>query len=85
MPGKGTIDTVFILMWIQEEYLIKQKKLCMYFVDLEKAFDRAPRKVTELAMRKNGIPEASVTAVMRLYKGARKKVKIGAHILKMLR
>ena len=40
MPGKGTIDAVFILRRLQEEYLDKEKKLYMCFVDLEKAFDR---------------------------------------------
>ena len=51
----------------------------MCFVDLEKAFDRDPRKVVEWAMRKKGIPEALVTAVMSLYKGARTKVKVVSH------
>ena len=36
-------------------------------IDLEKAFDRVPRKVLEWAMRKRGIPEATVRAVMSLY------------------
>ena len=80
MLGKGTIDAVFILRRIQEEFLAKQKKLYMCFVDLEKAFDRVPRKVVEWAMRKKGIPEALVTAVMSLYKGVRTKVKVGAHL-----
>ena len=66
MPGKGTIDAVFILRRIQEEYLAKQKKLYMCFVDLEKAFDGVPRKLVEWAMRKKGIPEALFTAVMSL-------------------
>ena len=35
MPSKGTIDAVFILRRIQEEYLADQKKLCICFVDLE--------------------------------------------------
>ena len=56
MPGKGTIDAVFILRRIQEEYLAKQKKLYMCFVDLEKASDRDQRKSKEWAMRKKGIP-----------------------------
>ena len=80
MPGKGTIDAVFILRRIQEEFLAKQKKLYMCFVDLEKAFDRVPRKVVEWAMRKKGIPEALVTAVMSLNKGVRTIVKVGAHL-----
>ena len=36
MPGKDTIDAVFILRRIHEQYLAKQKKLYMCFVDLEK-------------------------------------------------
>ena len=39
MPGKGTIDAVIILRWIQEEYIAKQQKLYMCFVDLGKVFD----------------------------------------------
>ena len=44
MPGNGTIDAVFILKRLQEEYLGKEKKLYMCFVDLEKAFGRVPRR-----------------------------------------
>ena len=52
MPGKGTIDAVFILRRLQEEYLDKEKKLYMCFVDLEKAFGRVPRSILEWVMRK---------------------------------
>ena len=62
MPGKGTIDAVFILRRLQEEYFDKEKKLYMCFVDLEKASDRIPRRVLEWAMRKRCIPEAMVRA-----------------------
>ena len=34
----------------------------------------------EWAMRKKGIPEALVGAVMSLYKGAKTKVKVGTHL-----
>ena len=49
----------------------------MCFVDLE--------KVVEWAMRKKGIPEALVAAVMSLYKGARTTVNIGKPFTEELR
>jgi len=52
MPGKGTMDTLFIVRRMQEEYRAKEKKMYMCFVDLEKAFDRVPRRVMEWAMRR---------------------------------
>ena len=80
MPGKGMIDAVFILRRLQEEYLDKEETLYMCFIDLEKAFDRVPRKVLEWAMRKRGIPEAMVRAVMSLYKGAKTRVRVGLEL-----
>ena len=80
MLGKGTIDAVFILTRLQEEYLDKEKKLYMCFVDLEKAFDRVPRRVLEWAMRKRGIPEAMVRAVMSLYEGEKTRVRVGLEL-----
>ena len=48
----------------------------MCFVDLEKAFDSVLRKVLEWLMRKRGIPEAMVRAVMNLYEGAKRRVSL---------
>ena len=48
----------------------KKRKLFMCLVDLEKAFDRVPRTVIEWALRKSGVNERLVRAVMRLYVGA---------------
>ena len=42
MLERGTIDAVFILTRMQEEYHAKGKKLYMCFVDLDKAFIRVP-------------------------------------------
>ena len=52
MPGRGTTDAIFILRQLQEKHLAKTKKLYFAFVDLEKAFDRVPRKVIWWAMQK---------------------------------
>ena len=50
--GKGTVDTIFIVRRMQEEYEKKDKKLYMCFVDMEIAFDRVPWQVMEWAMKK---------------------------------
>ena len=52
VPGCGTTDAIFLLRQLQEKYLGKRKNLYLAFVDLEKAFDRVPRRVVWWAMRK---------------------------------
>ena len=74
-----TIDAVFILRRLQEEYHAKGKKLYMCFVHLEKSVDRVPRKVLELAMRKK-IIQVLVRSVMSLYKGANTRVIVDSEL-----
>ena len=71
IPERGTIDAVFILRRMQEEYNSKRKMLHMCFMDLDNAFDRVPRKVLEWALRKKEIPDVLVRSVMSLYEGAK--------------
>ena len=52
----------------------------MYFADMEKAFDRVPRKAMEWAMRKKGLPEVIVRAVINLYHTAKTKVMVGSEL-----
>ena len=68
---KGTTDAIFMAKQMQENFRIKGKKLYFAFVDLEKAFDRVPRKVISWAMRKLGVEEWLVSAMMSMYTGAK--------------
>ena len=78
MPGKGTTHALLILRRMQEQFRGREKKLYRCFVDLEKALDRVPRKVMEWALRKKGLVEVLVQAVMSLYEGSRTKVRVGS-------
>ena len=73
MPERGTTTALFVVRRMQEEHRDKKKKLYMCFVDIEKAFDRVPTKGMEWAMRKKGLPEVIVRAVMSLYHEAKRK------------
>jgi hypothetical protein len=76
MPGCGTIDAIFMLRQIQEKYRHKMRNLYLCFVDLEKAFDRVPRRVIEWALRKKAVPEGMVQAVMGMFSRASTVVKV---------
>ena len=78
MPGKRTVDAIFIVRRMKEEYQKKDKKLYMCFVDMKKTFDRVPRKVMEWAMKKKSLSEVIVRAVMSLYDDAKIRVRVGS-------
>ena len=76
MPGRGTTDAIFTVRQIQEGYIRKNRNLFFAFVDLEKAFDRIPRKVFWWAPRKVGIPEWIFRVIQVMYQNARSQVRV---------
>ena len=55
-----------------------EKKIKTFFfglIDLEKAFDRVPRKVVWWTMRVPGVPEWIVVIVQAMYNGTKRKVR----------
>ena len=80
MHEREAIDAVFIQIRLQEEYHAKSKKLYMCFVGLEKALDRVPKKVMELAVRKTGIPAVRARSVLSLYVGAATGVSVDSEL-----
>ena len=84
VPGRGTTDAIFIIRQLQEKFLSRKdfndKNLTLFFgfVDLEKAFDRVPRKVLWWTMRKVGVEEWIVRLVQAMYNNARSRVRVGS-------
>lgn len=75
-PGNGTADAIFAIRQIQEKYRSKGRKLYYASVDLETAFDTVPREVIRWALRKAGVEEWLVNAVMAMYKGTQTEIMI---------
>ena len=75
-PGRGTTDAIFILRELQEKYLQKKKSILFAFADLEKSFDRVPRRILWWAMRKLRIDGQNIQIVKYMYDNAHWKVRI---------
>ena len=72
---RGTIDTVFILRRLQEEYHAKGKNVYVFCGPRE--ILTVPSKMLEWAIRKKEIPEVLIRSVMSLYEGAKNKSQSG--------
>ena len=80
MPGSGTVNALFIVRRPQEEYLLTNRKLYLCFVDLEKAFDRVPRKVVEWSLQTKGVPEVIVVAMISLFEETTTKMRVRSDV-----
>ena len=70
-------DAIFVVRQLQEKHLAANKRLYMAFIDLEKGFDRVPRKVIWWALRKLGVEEWNVQLVQGMYANAQSHVRVG--------
>ncbi|XP_035665616.1 uncharacterized protein LOC118408864, partial [Branchiostoma floridae] len=76
VPGRGTTDAIFIVRQLQEKFIAANKPLYFAFVDLEKAFDRVPRRVLWWALRSLGVEEWAVRVIQAMYANARSRVRV---------
>ena len=71
------LQTIFVVRQLQlEKYLAANKRLYMAFIDMEKVFDRVPRKVIWWAQRKLGV-EWIVRLEQGMYANTHSQVHVG--------
>ena len=75
MPGKSTMEPLFCVRQLVEKYREKKKKLCMVFIDLEKAYDRVPREVLKWALMRKEVPKAYINLIQDMYDSSSTSVK----------
>lgn len=75
VPGLSTIDPMFAINMIAQEFRANNNPLYMAFLDMEKAFDRVPRPTIWWSLRKKNIPERYVDIIADMYKDVKSTVR----------
>ncbi|RLM55639.1 Methyltransferase-like protein 13 [Panicum miliaceum] len=70
MPGRSTMEAIFLIRQLMERYREQKKDLHIVFIDLEKAYDKIPRNVTWWAFEKHKVPTKYITFIKDIYKDA---------------
>ncbi|XP_063634908.1 uncharacterized protein LOC134805562 [Cydia splendana] len=75
VAGKSTTDALHTLRLLIENYRDNKADLHMVFIDLEKAFDRVPRKLIWHSLRAKNVPEYYISIVMDMYKDVKSTIR----------
>jgi len=57
------------------KYREKNKKLCMVFIDLEKAYGRVPREVLKCVLIRKKVQKMYINLIQDMYEGSNTSVK----------
>jgi hypothetical protein len=75
MPGRSTIEAIFLIRQVMEQFRDQKKDLHMVFIDLEKAYDKILRNVMRWALEKHKVPIKYVTLIKDMYNNAMTSVR----------
>jgi hypothetical protein len=67
MPGRSTMEAIFLVRQVMERYKEQKKDLHMVFINLEKAYDKIPRNLMWWILDKHKVPTKYVTLIKDMY------------------
>jgi hypothetical protein len=67
MPGRSTMEAIFLIRQLMERYKEQNKDLHMVFIGLEKAYDKIPRNVLWWALEKHKVSAKYITFIKDMY------------------
>jgi len=76
MPGRLTIEAIYLLRRLMALYRDKKVDLHMVFIDLEKTYDRVPREVLWRCLDKKGVAPVYIQVTKDIYEGRRTSVRM---------
>ena len=77
MPGRSTMEAIFLVRQLTDTYMEQKKDLHIAFIDLEKACDKIPRNFMWWALEKHKVPAKYITLIKDMHDNVVTSIRTG--------
>jgi hypothetical protein len=74
--GRSTVEHIYVIRQILEKCNMQQEDISLIIYDLEKAYDRVPRKLLWLAFRKPNVKQSVIQIIRTIHNNNKCRIKI---------